>query len=165
VDLGDAFETCPHRTALAWGLAGVQSDHLRCGGVTASRIMQTIGNAAASAGTHAQDGTLGGRAYCAATDLSTSGMTNAQVRQWLSDMASQGVAAFFRNPGHDGWPSGEVRHIHAIYVGVAMKSSLRAQVQDWLAGKNGLTSHSNYTFWQATPAQKDAIRALFNDAN
>ncbi|HEY4223003.1 MAG TPA: hypothetical protein VGO62_16715 [Myxococcota bacterium] len=158
--------TCAHHSQLRWGLAPVQSDHLRCAGITSSSdISQTIGNAAASAGTHAQDGTIDGFAYCAATDLRTAGMSNAQVRALLSDLADQGFAAFFRNPGHDGWPSSEIRHIHAIYVGVPMKSSLRSQVQDWLNGKNGLVSHSTYTFWQASHAQKNAIQSLFNAHN
>ena len=138
---------------------------MRCAGVTASGISQTIGNAAASAGTHAQDGTLGGFAYCAATDLRTSGLTNSQVHALVSRLADEGFAAFFRNPGHDGWPSNEVRHIHAIYVGVPMKSSLRSQVQDWLAGRNGLVSHGTYTFFTPTSAQRNAIQSLFNAHN
>jgi hypothetical protein len=46
-----------------------------------------------------------------------------------------------------------------------MKSSLRAQVQDWLDGKNGLVSHTSYTFWQASSAQKAAIEELFDAHN
>jgi hypothetical protein len=132
---------------------------------TAAGISQTIGNAAASAGTHAQDGTSGGFAYCAATDLRTAGLSNAQVRTLLNKLANEGFAAFFRNPGQDGWPSSEIRHIHAIYVGVHMKSSLRAQVNDWLNGKNGLASHTTYSFWQPSAAQKNKIRNLFEAHN
>ncbi len=164
-DRCESTDTCAHHSQLRWGLAPRQSDHLRCAGISASGISQTIGNAAASAGTHAQDGTAGGFAYCAATDLRTAGMSNAQVRALLTRLADQGFAAFFRNPGHDGWPSSEIRHIHAIYVGVHMKASLRAQVQDWLNGRNGLVSHSTYTFWQANHSRKNAIRTLFNQHN
>jgi hypothetical protein len=157
---------CAHHSLLRWGLAPLQSDHLRCAGIDSSTdISQTIGNAAASAGTHAQDGTISGNPYCAATDLRTTGLTDTQVRALLNRLADQGIAAFYRKPGLDGWPSSEVRHIHAIYVGVPMKSSLRAQVQDWLNGRNGLASHTAYTFFHPTTAQKQHIQALFNAHN
>ncbi len=156
---------CAHRALLRWGLAPRASDEFRCAGVAGGSISQTIGNAPASAGYHARDGSISGDPYCAATDLSTHGMTNSQVRALLARLADGGFAAFFRNPGHDGWPSGQARHIHAIYVGVHMKSQLREQVRDWLNGKNGLTSHSTYSFWQANAAQKNAIRSLFNAHN
>jgi hypothetical protein len=60
---------CAKASLLTYGLAPDASDHLRCSGLDAGDISQTIGDAAASAGTHAQDGTIGGKAYCAATDL------------------------------------------------------------------------------------------------
>jgi hypothetical protein len=156
---------CAHHSLLKWGLCPNASDHLRCSGITASKISQTIGNAPASAGTHAQDGTIGGAPYCAATDLSVSSLTDAQVKPLLEVLTSNGFAPFFRRPGHDGWPSYDARHIHAIYVGVKMKAALRAQVADWLAGKNGLTSHTTYTFWQASAAKKAMIKALFKQYN
>ncbi len=152
---------CAKASLLTYGLAPDASDHLRCSGLDAGDISQTIGDAAASAGTHAQDGTIGGKAYCAATDLRVGGLTNAEVRQLLDVLASQGFAAFFRDPGKDGWPASEARHVHAIYAGVPMKAALRAQVQDWLAGKNGLASHGSYAFYQASPAKKLAIQELF----
>ena len=157
--------TCDERPLLRWGLAPEASDELRCAGVSGGSISQTIGNAPASAGYHARDGHIDGDAYCAATDLSTRGLSNAQVRALLSRLADGGFAAFFRDPGRDGWPSSEARHMHVVYVGVPMKSALRGQVQDWLNGRNGLSSHSRYTFWQASSAQKDAIRRAFNRAN
>ena len=156
---------CPEAPLLKYGLCPDASDHLRCAGLDAGDISQTIGNAPASAGTHAADGTIGGEPYCAATDLRTINLTNAQVKVLLDELTDQGFAAFFRDPGKDGWPSNEARHIHAIYVGVAMKASLRAQVQDWLAGKNGLASHTTYSFYQASPAKKAMIEALFNQYN
>lgn len=156
---------CAKASLLTYGLAPDASDHLRCSGLDAGDISQTIGNAAASAGTHAQDGTSGGKPYCAATDLRVGSLTNAEVRQLLDVLASQGFAAFFRDPGKDGWPSSEARHVHAIYVGVPMKAALRAQVQDWLAGKNGLASHGPYSFYQASPAKKLAIQELFAKKN
>lgn len=156
---------CAHKSLLAWGLCPDASDHLRCAGVTAGKISQTIGNAAASAGTHAKDGTIGGAPYCAATDLSVSGLSEKQVWNLVDAMTDQGFAAFYRNPGHDGWPSSEARHIHAIYPGVKMKAALQAQVMDWLAGKNGLASHGPYTFFKPTSAQKKLVALLFESKN
>jgi hypothetical protein len=137
----------------------------RCVGIAATDISQTIGNAPASAGTHAQDGTINGVDYCAATDLRTQGLTDADVYQLLDELASQGYAAFFRDPGKDGWPSTEARHIHAIYVGVPMKSALQAQVHDWIDGLNGLASHTAYSFYQADSAKKLLVEQLFAQFN
>ncbi len=160
-----AAAECAHAALLRWGLAPRASDHLRCASVSATRITQTIGSAPASAGYHAQDGTISGAPYCAATDLSVSGMTQTQIRALLGRLADGGFAAFYRWPGHDGWPSSEAAHIHAVYAGVSMKWQLDGQVEDWLAGRNGLASHGSYTFWQPSGAQKDLVRALFNAHN
>ncbi|MBK6517296.1 MAG: hypothetical protein IPG04_25090 [Polyangiaceae bacterium] len=162
-DLG--LPECAHAPLLKYGLCPDASDRFRCSDIDADDISQTIGSAPASAGTHAQDGVIDGEPYCAATDLRTVGLTNAQVYELLDVLASQGFAAFFRDPGHDGWPSDEARHIHAIYVGVPMKAALQAQVQDWLDGKNGLASHTTYTFYQASAAKKALIQALFEQFN
>ena len=156
---------CAHQSLLSWGLHPSASDHLRCAGVTASRITQTIGNAAASAGTHGRDGYAGGQPYSAATDISVRGLTSADIRALLGRLANHGFAAWYRWPGHDGWPSSEAPHLHAIYVGCAMKASLRAQVSDWLIGRNGLTSHTTYTFYTWSAAQRASIRAVFNRYN
>lgn len=156
---------CAHQALLAWGLHPDASDHLRCAGVPASRVSQTIGNAAASAGTHARDGYAGGQPYSAATDLSVRGLSSAEIRALLGRLANQGFAAWYRWPGHDGWPSSESPHIHAIYVGCHMKDSLRAQVRDWLVGRNGLASHTAYTFTTWTAEQRATIRAVYDRYN
>jgi hypothetical protein len=148
-------------TLLKFGLHPRASDAFRAVGVSASRILQTIGNAAASAGTHAQDGTVNGHPYSAATDLSVSGLSNAQIRNLLERMAKVGFAAWFRQPGHDGWPASEVRHIHAVYANAKMKASLRSQVRSWLAGRNGLVSNTLYGFYHWTTAAKDTVRRKF----
>lgn len=160
-----SLPACPHEDLLAYGLCPDASDRLRCAGLSAGDITQTIGNAPASAGTHAADGTIGGQPYCAATDLSTSGLSDAEVLLLLDELTNQGFAAFFRDPGHDGWPADEARHIHAIYVGVGMKAALAAQVDDWLQGLNGLASHTPYGFYQASAAQKAVIAELFEQYN
>lgn len=157
-----AADACPHVAAiLKWGLHPVASDRLRCAGITAARISQTIGNAAASAGTHAQDGVYEGHPYSAATDISVMGLTDAQVKVLIAKLDALGFAAFFRKPGSDGWPSSEARHVHAVFAGAKMKSSLQSQIWDFLAGKNGLASHTAYTFYQPPADVKSFVKALF----
>jgi hypothetical protein len=157
---------CPHVDAiLKWGLHPLASDRLRCAGITAARITQTIGGAPASAGTHLQDGVADGHPYSAATDLSVSGLSDAQVKTLLTKLDSLGFAAFFRNPGHDGWPTTEARHVHAVFAGAKMKASLQSQIADFEAGKNGLASHTAYTFYQPPADVKAYIKTLFNAAN
>ena len=46
-----------------------------------------------------------------------------------------------------------------------MKWQLDGQVTDWLNGRNGLASHTSYTFWQPSSAQRAHVRAMFNDSN
>lgn len=157
-----AADACPHNPAiLKWGLHPVASDRLRCAGITAARISQTIGYATASAGTHAQDGTVDGHPYSAATDLSVMGLTDAQVKVLIAKLDTLGFAAYFRKPGSDGWPSSEARHCHVVFAGAKMKSSLQSQIWDFLAGKNGLASHSTYTFYQPPAEVKAYVKALF----
>lgn len=158
--------SCAHVDAtLRFGLHPVASDRLRCVGITAARITQTIGGAPASAGTHLQDGVASGHPYSAATDLSVRGLSDAQVRVLIARLDAMGFAAFFRNPGHDGWPSSELRHVHVVFAGARMKTSLRSQIGDFLAGKNGLASHSAYTFYQPPAAAKAYVRQIFDAAN
>jgi hypothetical protein len=158
--------SCPHVSAvLRFGLHPLASDRLRCVGVTAARITQTIGGAQASAGTHLQDGVASGHPYSAATDLSVRGLTDAQVRVLVARLDAMGFAAFFRNPGRDGWPASEARHVHVVFAGARMKASLRAQIADFLAGKNGLASHTAYTFYMPPPDVKAYVKRIFDAAN
>lgn len=157
--------TCAHRPLLHWGLHPDASDRLRCAGVPDARITQTIGSAAASAGTHAADGQVGGAPYSAATDISTRSLSTADIHGLLDRLANQGFAAWYRWPGHDGWPSSESPHIHAIYVGCAMKASLRSQVGAWLASRNGLVSNTVYRFHTWSAAQRALVRSVFERHN
>jgi len=165
VDDTEAIAASPAITAqaaiLKFGLHPRASDALRSIGVSASRILQTIGNAPASAGTHAQDGVVNGHPYCAATDISVSGLSNAQIGNLLARLAKVGFAAWFRWPGHDGWPASEARHIHAVYANAKMKSALRSQVRSWLVGRNGLVSNTLYSFFHWTAAEKAVVRHKF----
>lgn len=161
-----AAAACPHNpTILKWGLHPIASDRLRCAGISAARITQTIGYASASAGTHAQDGTVDGKPYCAAVDFSVSGLTDTQVKTLIAKLDALGFAAFYRKPGYDGWPASEARHVHAVFAGARMKSLLRTQIWDFLANKNGLASHTYYSFYQAPADVKAYVKAIFLAAN
>jgi hypothetical protein len=154
---------CAHNpTLLKAGLHPEASDRLRCMGITSGQITQTIGYATASAGYHAPDGTVNGLQYTAAVDLSVSGMSATQIRTLLTHLGENGFAAWYRDPGYDGWPSSDAEHVHAVFAGVVMKSELRGQVRDYLSGLNGLASHAPYHFWQPTAAIDDIIRLLFS---
>ncbi len=155
----------PHRAQLKYGLHPDASDALRAAGVTADRITQTIGNAAASAGTHAQDGTADGLAYGAATDLSVRGMTEAQIKTLIEKLGTLGFAAWYRKPGFDGWPSSEVAHIHIVWAAAPMKSLLRSQIRDFVVGKNGLASHTTYSFYKWSEFALRRVRKEFLATN
>jgi hypothetical protein len=155
------WPACPSMAQLRYGVHPEASDRLRCAGVTAAGISQTLGGAPASAGYHLQDGTAMGLAYSAATDIRTVGMSESAIGALLDRLAVHGFAAWYRKPGADGWPADEAPHIHAVFAGVVMKVALRGQVRDWLLGLNGLTSHTRYRFWSPSPAARATVRALF----
>ena len=145
---------------LKYGLCQGASDalaHLCLG----HRIGQTIGDAVASAGTHAVDGREGGQPYCAATDLHVQDLGHDEVRELLGRLAEMGFAAFYRRPGFDHWPPFDALHVHAVYAAIPMKPMLQRQVHDFLHGLNGLASHARYEFWQPSAAQCQTVRTLF----
>lgn len=144
---------------LHYGLHPRASDALRAAGVAEWRLTQTIGNAAASAGTHARDGYVNGKPYSAATDISVSGLSTTQIHNLLERMAKLGFALWYRQSGHDGWYG--ANHIHAVYANCAMKSSLRSQVRSWLAGRNGLVSNTLYGFHHFSASAKATVKAKF----
>jgi hypothetical protein len=150
---------------LHWGLHPRASNALRAVRLPAWRILQTIGNAPASAGYHARDGYANGRAYSAAVDISVRGLTYRQVRTLLGKLGANGFAGWFRRPGYDGWPRNQFPHIHAVYAACRMKAVLRAQVRDWLAGRNGLSGHGTYHFYAWPTSSKNRVRALLNKYN
>lgn len=160
-----ALVTPPKAPYLLYGLHPDASDALRSLGIAADGISQTIGNAAASAGTHAQDGVASGRPYSAATDIRVRGMTETQIRTLLGALAHVGFAGWYRKPGFDGWPASEAPHIHAVWVGAPMKRILRDQVRDWAVGKNGLVSHTTYKFYTWPQCARDVIVKRFHEHN
>jgi hypothetical protein len=144
---------------LASGLHPRASDALRAAGVTAGRITQTIGNAPASAGYHAQDGTVGGKPYTAAVDLSVSNLSSTEIHNLLERLAKVGFAAWYRKNGSDGWVG--ANHIHAVYANCLMKTQLRAQVKSWLVGRNGLVSNTTYKWHAFSATAKSVVKAKF----
>lgn len=148
-----------HAALLAAGLHPRASDALRAAGVAAWRITQTIGNAPASAGYHAQDGVANGRAYCAATDLSVRGLTATQIHNLLERLGRLGFAAWYRKDGVDGWRGAD--HIHAVYANARMKTQLRAQVRSFLVGRNGLVSNTPYRWHAFSSAAVRTVAAKF----
>jgi len=145
------------------GLHPRASDALRTAGVSAWRIVQTIGNAPASAGYHLADGSVNGHPYTAAVDLSVSGLSSTQIRNLLERLAKTGYAGWYRQNGHDGWSG--ANHIHAVYANCKMKSVLRAQVRSWLLGRNGLVSNTIYRFHTFTSTAKRIVKGKFSQSN
>ena len=86
----------PHKPHLKAGLHPDASDALPVLGITASQITRTIGNAAASSGTHAEDGTADGEDYSTAADISVRGMSNADIEKFLGDRTKYGFAGSAR---------------------------------------------------------------------
>jgi hypothetical protein len=145
------------------GLHPRASDALRAAGVQGWRITQTIGNAAASAGYHKADGTVNGKAYTAAVDLSVSGLTATQIHNLLERLAKVGFAAWYRKNGADGWVG--ANHIHAVYANCLMKTQLRSQVKSWLVGRNGLVSNTIYKWHAFSATAKSVVKSKFAASN
>ena len=125
----------------------------------AHRITQGINHSLEKGNVHDTDLTFSGKPYTGAVDISVRCLTQGQIKLLLDDLADLGFAAWYRFPGKDGW-SGPP-HIHAVWAGCRLKQVLRAQVEDWLEGKNGLSSNEPYQFWQAQPEIKEKVRKLY----
>lgn len=148
---------------LKTGLHPAASDALRAAGFEADDIGQTVGFALASAGTHAPDGRVNGKYYAACTDFHIAGKGEDEVKAILKKLWAAGFAAWYRNPGHDHWPSADARHVHGAFAGVLMKPMVQHQVGDMLQdpSANGLASHADYQFLQTTHEDRLAIRTQF----
>ncbi len=154
-----ATDVIAFQPLLKYGLHPRASDGLRAAGVQAWRITQTIGNAAASAGYHKQDGTVNGQPYTAAVDLSVSGLSSTQIHNLLERLAKVGFAAWYRKNGADGWVG--ANHIHAVYANCKMKSQLQSQVKSWLVGRNGLVSNTLYKWHSFSALAKSVVKSKF----
>lgn len=138
--------------------AQVNPEHTAVG---SKRVVQTIGDAVASAGTHEKDGVdQNGHDYSAAVDISVKhDLNQQQIEKLLLALAANGFAAWWR---HTGSFANNV-HVHAVYLGVKMKLPLRNQAHDWFGHRNGLVSHADDQFWvdNLTEAAAQHGRALF----
>ncbi|HWO25851.1 MAG TPA: hypothetical protein VNO30_44255 [Kofleriaceae bacterium] len=141
------------------GLHPRASDGLRASGVAAWRITQTIGTAPASAGVHLADGSVNGKPYTAAVDISVSSMSATQIHNLLEKLAKVGFAAWYRKSGSDGWSG--ANHIHAVYANCKMKSALQSQVRSWLVGRNGLVSNTVYRWHTFSAQAKSTVKSKF----
>jgi hypothetical protein len=150
-----------HQPLLKTGLHPDASDAFRALGVTAANISYTLVNAS----THQKDGEANGKAYSAATDLKTTGMTDDEIKALLGKLGAAGFAAWYRKPGTDNWPANGTTHIHAVWVACPMKSSLQEQVRDWLDAKNGTSNHADYKYFSWPDTSKELVRASFAKFN
>jgi hypothetical protein len=137
--------------------------------VNPNRIVQTIGGAPASAGTHLKDGTDHGQDYSCATDLSVRrakylpwpGLSEAQIKRLLYQLERHGFAAFYRYRGSFALN----RHIHMIYVKLPMKLALQKQVRDFVTGRDGLSGHHTEVFWRGPISWNSWLKGEFLKAN
>lgn len=151
-----------------WGMHSLAWDKykLACfqANINPARVVQTIGNAPASAGYHAKDGIdpADGNPYCAAVDLSVKHpdvLTPQQIHTLQMKLANNGFISWWRHTGS----FTNNQHIHAVYCGVNMKIQLRQQVHDWFKGRDGLVDEGDDSWWQGnmTNQQENVCRALF----
>lgn len=106
-------------------------------------MTQGLGLAPASAGIHGADGAVNGCPYCAAFDLAVSDLTPPQTRTLLHRLRGAGLVCWWRVPGVSfpvttrlGVETGP--HIHGVDPFVPHKRRLELQIQDYLAGSNGI---------------------------
>lgn len=140
-------------------------------GLPPFRIVQTASGALnggrsvkASAGTHDVDFRLpSGEGVSGAVDLSVWKVRGvrrwdeARIRWALFNLADEGFAGWYRHRGS----FARNLHIHAIYVGMHLKESLRLQVRDFLNDRTGLVGHARETFWTCPSSVDARIKALF----
>lgn len=114
-------------------------------------IVQTVGDAPASAGFHRADGTFLNEAgeteqYCAAVDFSIhhpQSLSGVQIGRFLLSLFHGDFVPFWRHGGT--WEGQE--HIHAIWVSCVMKDELLQQIHDFCMGRDGLRGHNPDVFW------------------
>jgi hypothetical protein len=129
----------------------------------AHRITQGINHEVARGNVHDTDGTINGKPYTGAVDISVRCLTAAQIQQFLGQLTDAGFAAWYRKPGADGWTGPP--HIHAIWAACSLKEVLRRQVTSWLAGNNGLGGNTPYAFWQPSVRTREKVAAAFRKFN
>jgi hypothetical protein len=127
------------------------------------RITQGLNESSDAGNVHYADGTVKGKPYTGAADISVRCLTTAQIKTLLGRLADAGFVAWYRKQGQDDWTGPP--HIHAVWAGCRLKPVLRKQVQDWLNGKNGLGTEGDYQFWQPSPQMQEKIRSFYSISN
>ena len=133
-------------------------------GLSHRRIGQTIGHAAASAGTHVKTGEYEGHDYSPCFDLRVHDLTHAEaIKQIVRPMSALGFAAYMRVPGSDHWPSSEIFHVHCIFPGCHVTEQVNHQLEDWLSEPllNGLASHVPYRAYETTHDERLEAQKLY----
>src|SRR5262245_1046368 len=129
----------------------------------AHRITQGINHSSSRGNVHDTDGIVIGNAYTGAVDISVRCLSETQIKTFLARLADSGFAAWYRKNGQDSWNGPP--HIHAIWAGCRLKPILQHQVEEWLAGRNGLFSSRPYEFWQPSTPMKDKVSTLYRAFN
>ena len=127
------------------------------------RITQGINNVSERRNVHYTDGTINGKAYTGAVDISVRCLSEAQIKTLLAELAGLGFAGWYRKDGRDGWTGPP--HVHAIWAGCRLKPILQQQVESWLEGRNGLFPNERYQFWQPSMELVETVRKLYRTSN
>jgi hypothetical protein len=143
--------------------------HLNAAALTAlkalgldQRLTQTLNRSRDAANVHGPE-VVGGN-NTAAVDISVRCLADSQIKATLHDLVGVGFIAWYRKPNTEGWGN-SAAHIHAVWVATILKPALRAQVADWLEGKNGLKDHRPYGYLQYSDEERESIRIAYREAN
>jgi hypothetical protein len=136
------------------------------GKINPDRIMQTVGTARASAGTHKADSTIKNRhgarePVTGAVDIRTRDLTEGEIESLLTWLYEAGFVGWWRHEGS----FAENQHIHAIYVGMYLKPLLCRQFWDFIGKKDGLAGHGFINHVRATVEQNQKLIKLFSTYN
>lgn len=140
-------------------------------------IVQTMGAAAASAGTHNAagkypDGNNSWHDYSACIDISVNQnakrlsdgasieMTPARIKWLLYCLSEEGIAAWYRTK-----QQGFEFHIHAVCAMVKMGPLPQRQIVDFVNNRTGLRSNKIETFWVPDDENDELIANLFKKSN
>jgi hypothetical protein len=127
------------------------------------RITQGFNASSDRGNVHYADGTINGKPYTGAVDISVRCLTPEQIKAFLGRLADAGFSAWYRKQGQDDWTGPP--HIHAVWAGCRLKPFLQYQVESWLDGKNGLSSNKPYQFWKPTSDMQAKVRNLYRTSN
>lgn len=142
-------------------------------------VVQTLGSAPESAGTHGKSGTYTAtngkpHSYSGAIDWSVIQdatridpvtykgigkvkMGDDQIKWWLWKAGEHNIAAFYRRPSQ-GFTA---QHIHGITCSCHLLTTLQRQVVDWLTGKDGLRRHRDETYWLPPESTEAKLKETF----